>query len=46
MVSLLDKGMDYDQIRKLNEEQNIFAAATKERRLQIFRTVSARVKSL
>ncbi len=46
MVGLLSDGLTFAEIRDMNEVQNIFGASTKERRRQIFATVSARVESL
>ena len=46
VVSLRSEGMSWDDIRLLNEKENIFGAPTSLRATQIFQTVSARVKSL
>ena len=46
IVSLRVAGMTWEEIRRLNEEENIFGAPTTLRAMQIFNTVSARVKSL
>ncbi len=46
VVSLRSEGMSWDDIRILNEKENIFGAPTSLRATQIFQTVSARVKSL
>ena len=46
VVSLRSEGMSWDDIRILNEKENIFGAPTSLRVTQIFQTVSARVKSL
>ena len=46
VVSLRSEGIYWDDIRILNEKENIFGAPTSLRATQIFQTVSARVKSL
>ena len=46
LVSLRLKGKTWEEIKQLNENENIFGAPTKLRATQIFNTVSARVKSL
>lgn len=46
VVSLRSEGMSWDDIRILNEKENIFGAPTSLRATQIFQTASARVKSL
>ena len=46
VVSLRSEGKTWEEIKRLNEEQNIFGAPTVHRATQIFNTVSARVKSL
>ena len=46
VVSLRSEGMSWDDIRILNEKENIFGAPTSLRATQIFQTVSARVKRL
>ena len=46
VVSLRSEGMSWDDIRLLNEKENIFGAPNSLRATQIFQTVSARVKSL
>jgi hypothetical protein len=46
VVQLLSEGNNWDEIKNLNQEKNIFAASTPRRADQIFRTVSARVKTL
>lgn len=46
IVALRNEGLDWDNIKLINEEQNIFGASTPERARQIFQTVSARVKCL
>lgn len=46
VVSLRSEGKTWEEIKHLNEEENIFGASTTLRATQIFNTVSARVKSL
>ena len=46
VVSLRSEGKTWEEIKRLNEEENIFGAPTALRATQIFNTVSARVKSL
>ena len=46
VVQLLSEGKTLDEIKKLNQEENIFAAPTVMRATQIFNTVSARIKML
>ena len=46
IVSLRLEGKTWEEIKQLNENENIFGAPTKLRTTQIFNTVSARVKSL
>ena len=46
VVSLRSEGKTWEEIKRLNEEENIFGAPTVLRATQIFNTVSARVKSL
>ena len=46
VVSLRLDGKTWEEIKQLNENENIFGAPTKLRATQIFNTVSARVKSL
>lgn len=46
VVSLRFEGKTWEEIKRLNEEENIFGAPTVLRATQIFNTVSARVKSL
>ena len=43
---LLSEGKTLDEIKKLNQEENIFGAPTVMRATQIFNTVSARIKML
>lgn len=45
-VQLINEGKSLADIKKLNEEENIYGAPTRERERQIFSTVSARIKSL
>jgi hypothetical protein len=46
VVSLRGEGKSWEEIRDMNEKENIFGAPTALRATQIFNTVSARVKSL
>lgn len=46
IVSLLNSGKTMAEIKALNIEQNIFSAPTQARAIQIFNTVSSRVKGL
>ena len=46
VVSLRSEGKSWEEIKRLSEEENIFGAPTVPRAVQIFNTVSARVKSL
>ena len=46
VVSLRLEGKTCEEIKHLNEEENIFGAPTTLRATQIFNTVSARVKSM
>lgn len=46
VVSLRSKGKTWEEIKQLNETENIFGASTSMRATQIFNTVSARIKSL
>ena len=46
VVSLLAEGKTFDEIKQLNENENIFGAPTTLRANQIWSTVSGRVKSL
>lgn len=46
VVQLLSEGMTMEEIKKMNQEENIFGAPTVMRATQIFNTVSARVKML
>ena len=46
VVSLRSEGKTWEEIKRLNEEENIFGAPTVLRATQVFNTVTARVKSL
>ena len=46
VVSLRGEGKSWEEIRDMNEKENIFGAPTALRATQIYNTVSARVKSL
>ena len=46
VVSLRSEGKTWEEIKKLNEEENIFGAPTQARAKQIINTVSTRVKAL
>lgn len=46
MIGLLHDGNTFDDIKTMNEEDNIFAISTPTRRKQMFNTVSARIKAL
>ena len=46
IIGLLYDGSSFDEIKTMNEEDNIFAISTPARRKQMFATVSARIKSL
>lgn len=45
-VGLLAEGNSFDDIRRMNETENIYGAATETRRKQIYATVTARIKCL
>lgn len=45
-VQLLNNGKTFDDIKRLNEEENIYAASTKARAQIIYSTVTARIKTL
>ena len=45
-VQMLSSGKSFDEIKKLNEEENIFGASTPARAKMICSTVTARIKSL
>lgn len=46
MILLLITGKTFEEIKKLNQDENIFAAPTEMRATQIFNTVSARASLL
>lgn len=46
VIGLLESGKTLPQIRILNIEQNIFSAPTQARAIQVFNTVSSRIKGL
>lgn len=46
MISLLNSGKTLPEIKSLNLKENIFFAPTEARAIQIFNTVSTRVKAL
>ena len=46
VIQLLNSGKILPEIKKMNLEENIFSAPTQARAIQIFNTVSTRVKSL
>lgn len=46
VVQLLSEGMTIEEIKMMNQKENIFGAPTVMRATQIFNTVSARVKML
>ncbi|MFA5638359.1 MAG: DUF1819 family protein [Anaerovoracaceae bacterium] len=46
MIGLLDSGKTLPEIKDLNLKENIFSAPTEARAVQIFNTVSTRVKAL
>lgn len=45
-VHLMNSGKTLDEIKELNVKENIYSASTAERSLQIFNTVSARIRAL
>jgi len=45
-INLLNEGMTYNKIKQDNLEDNIFSAATEERAIMTYNTVSKRVKAL
>lgn len=46
VVSLRAEGKSWEEVKRLNDEENVFGAPTPARAKQIFNTVSARVKEL
>ncbi|MEK3883974.1 DUF1819 family protein [Paenibacillus sp. PL2-23] len=46
VINLINQGKSVKEIKLLNIEENLFAAPTQDRAIQIFNTVSNRVKSL
>ena len=46
VVSLRSEGKTWEEMKQLNEKENIFGAPTVLRATQIFNTVSARIKNL
>ncbi|WP_405082298.1 DUF1819 family protein [Paenibacillus chitinolyticus] len=46
VINLINQGKTLKEIKVLNLEENLFAAPTQDRAIQIFNTVSNRVKSL
>jgi len=46
MISLLNSGKTLTEIKSLNVKENIFSAPTEARAIQIFNTVSTRIKAL
>lgn len=46
VVGLLATGKSFDEVKKLNQEENLFAASTVVRASQIYSTVSGRIKAL
>lgn len=46
VIQLLNSGKTWHEIKTMNLEENIFSAPTQARAVQIFNTVSMRVKSL
>ena len=45
-IKLLSEGKSFEEIRALCKSENIFTAATPERALQTYNTVTARIKAL
>ena len=45
-VQMLASGKSFDEIKELNDEENIFGASTPARAKMIYSTVTARIKSL
>ena len=46
VIQLLNSGKTLLKIKKMNVEENVFSAPTQARAIQIFNTISTRVKSL
>lgn len=46
MINLINSGMTFPEIKKMNAEENTFSAPTEARSVQVFNTVSTRIKSL
>ncbi|MBE6098024.1 MAG: DUF1819 family protein [Schwartzia succinivorans] len=46
LIELLSEGKTYEEIKALNEQDNIFGASTVTRKRQIYSTVSARAKAM
>ncbi|MDY0234733.1 MAG: DUF1819 family protein [Gudongella sp.] len=46
MISMLNEGMTFDEIKKKNLEDNIFSATTEDRAIMTYSTVSKRAKTL
>lgn len=46
VVGLLASGKSFDEVRKLNQEENLFAVSTLVRASQIYSTVSGRIRAL
>ncbi|WKY48027.1 DUF1819 family protein [Eubacteriaceae bacterium ES3] len=46
MMDLINKGATFDEIKKINGQENLFMASSKARSIMIFNTVSRRIKSL
>ena len=46
VMMLLDKGVDYDEIKRISLEENLFGVPKIYRAKEIYNTVSRRAKSL
>lgn len=46
MISLLNEGLSYDEIKTTNLEENVFSAPSSDRAAQLFNTVSRRIQTL
>lgn len=46
MISLINEGMSFTEIKDLNLKENIFSAPTEARAIQIYNTVSSRARAL